>query len=142
MTGFEREANRRKSGPPNLPASIALLALGFYKTYLSFLFAGNCRFEPTCSRYAYEAIERFGVGRGIWLGVKRLLRCQPLSRKFGYDPVPETWENISLRVGTAAGVVLGTSREECGLPESRATAHESLHSIDSGNLEIQDEVRS
>jgi putative membrane protein insertion efficiency factor len=70
----------------------ALLALRFYKAYLSILFAGSCRFEPTCSRYAYEAIERFGVMRGIWLGTKRLLRCHPLSGKFGYDPVPEKWE--------------------------------------------------
>ena len=69
----------------------ALLALRFYKANLSILFAGSCRFEPTCSRYAYEAIERFGVTRGVWLGVKRLLRCHPLSRKFGYDPVPEKW---------------------------------------------------
>jgi putative membrane protein insertion efficiency factor len=70
----------------------ALFALRFYKAYLSVLFAGTCRFEPTCSRYAYEAIERFGVVRGVWLGTKRLLRCQPLSRKFGFDPVPEKWE--------------------------------------------------
>ena len=142
MTRLQREANRRKSLPPNLPVRIALLALRFYKTYLSFLFAGNCRFEPTCSRYAYEAIERFGVGRGIWLGLKRLLRCQPLSRKFGYDPVPETWENISLPLGTAAGDVLGTPREECGLPESGVTCHQSLHSRHSCNLEIHDEVHS
>jgi putative membrane protein insertion efficiency factor len=70
----------------------ALTALRIYKVYFSFLFAGSCRFEPTCSRYAYEAIERFGVLRGSWLGLKRLLRCQPLSRKFGYDPVPEELE--------------------------------------------------
>ncbi len=69
----------------------ALLALRIYKSYLSILFAGSCRYEPTCSSYAYEAIERFGVLRGVWLGTKRLLRCHPLSRKFGYDPVPETW---------------------------------------------------
>jgi putative membrane protein insertion efficiency factor len=80
----------------------ALLALRFYKTYLSILFAGSCRFEPTCSRYAYEAIERFGVLRGTWLGTKRLLRCQPLSGKFGYDPVPEKWEIMSSRFKTAA----------------------------------------
>jgi putative membrane protein insertion efficiency factor len=67
----------------------ALFALSCYKSYLSVLFAGNCRFEPTCSRYMYEAIERFGVARGVWLGIKRLLRCHPFSRKFGYDPVPE-----------------------------------------------------
>ncbi|PYU50195.1 MAG: membrane protein insertion efficiency factor YidD [Acidobacteria bacterium] len=72
----------------------ALFAVRFYKAYLSILFAGSCRFEPTCSRYAYEAIERFGVARGIWLGLKRLLRCHPLSRRFGYDPVPEKWEEM------------------------------------------------
>jgi putative membrane protein insertion efficiency factor len=78
----------------SIPVRAALLALRFYKAYLSILFAGSCRFEPTCSRYAYEAIERFGVPRGIWLGLKRLLRCHPLSRKFGYDPVPEKWEEM------------------------------------------------
>ena len=70
----------------------ALGALRIYKVYFSFLFAGSCRFEPTCSRYAHEAIERFGVTRGLWLGLRRLLRCHPLSRKFGYDPVPEKWK--------------------------------------------------
>jgi hypothetical protein len=75
----------------------ALGALRIYKAYLSILFAGSCRFEPTCSRYAYEAIERFGVIRGIWLGSKRLARCQPLSRKFGYDPVPEKSEDMPLK---------------------------------------------
>ena len=70
----------------------ALFALNCYKAYLSALFAGTCRFEPSCSRYAYEAIERFGVARGVCLGMKRLLRCHPLSRKFGYDPVPEKCE--------------------------------------------------
>jgi uncharacterized protein len=82
----------------------ALLALLFYKAYLSILFAGSCRFEPTCSRYAYEAVERFGVTRGIWLGLKRLLRCHPLSRKFGYDPVPEKWEEMPTS-STAAKVL-------------------------------------
>jgi putative membrane protein insertion efficiency factor len=67
----------------------ALFALRCYKAYLSVLFAGTCRFEPTCSRYAYEAIERFGVLRGVWLGSKRLARCHPFSGKFGFDPVPE-----------------------------------------------------
>jgi uncharacterized protein len=73
------------------PAQVkaALLALRIYKVYVSPWFAGSCRYEPTCSVYAYQAIERFGVVRGSWLALKRLLRCQPLSRKFGYDPVPE-----------------------------------------------------
>jgi uncharacterized protein len=77
----------------------ALAALRIYKVYLSVLFAGSCRFEPTCSRYTYEAIERFGVMRGSWMGLKRLLRCHPLSRKFGYDPVPEKTETTALRAG-------------------------------------------
>jgi len=68
---------------------VALAALRCYKAYLSLLFAGTCRFEPTCSQYAYQAIERFGVLRGVWLGTKRLTQCHPLSGKFGYDPVPE-----------------------------------------------------
>jgi uncharacterized protein len=86
----------------SIPARAALFALRIYKAYLSILFAGSCRFEPTCSRYAYEAIERFGVTRGIWLGTKRLLRCHPLSRRFGYDPVPEKWENMPSEMNAGA----------------------------------------
>jgi uncharacterized protein len=90
-------ADRRQTLPGDPPSEhsfgvkAALTALGIYKAYFSILFAGSCRFEPTCSRYACEAIERFGVLRGVWLGTKRLLRCHPLSRRFGYDPVPEAW---------------------------------------------------
>jgi hypothetical protein len=84
---------------------IALLALRVYKVYLSVLFAGSCRFEPTCSQYAYEAIERFGVARGVWLGTKRLVRCHPLSRRFGYDPVPEKWEEMPSKTIAAANEV-------------------------------------
>lgn len=73
----------------SLGVRLALFSLRFYKTYLSFLFAGSCRFEPTCSRYAFEAVERFGVARGSWLALRRLLRCHPFSRSFGFDPVPE-----------------------------------------------------
>jgi uncharacterized protein len=80
---------------------LALFALDFYKAYLSMLFAGTCRYQPTCSRYAYEAIERFGVARGMWLGTKRLLRCHPLSRKSGYDPVPEKWEEMQSNIAVA-----------------------------------------
>jgi putative membrane protein insertion efficiency factor len=93
--------DQRKAVPPGV--RVALFALRFYKAYLSILFAGSCRFEPTCSRYSYEAVERFGVARGSWLTLKRLLRCQPLSRKFGFDPVPETWDDRPSRSAAAGG---------------------------------------
>lgn len=51
-------------------------------------FHNSCRFQPTCSHYAVEAIERFGSVKGLWLAIKRILRCNPWG-KFGYDPVPE-----------------------------------------------------
>jgi uncharacterized protein len=92
----------------------ALTAVRIYKVYLSALFAGSCRFEPTCSMYTYGAIERFGVMRGSWMGLKRLLRCHPLSRKFGYDPVPEKTETTAARaseVGQDAVPSSVTSRE-------------------------------
>ncbi len=85
----DRVSSTTRSGGVRL----ALGALRFYKAYLSLFVGGSCRFEPTCSMYAYEAVERFGVARGSWLALKRLLRCHPLSGRFGYDPVPETWRD-------------------------------------------------
>src|SRR5258708_2757450 len=82
---------------------IALLALRVYKAYLSVLFAGIGGFEPPCSHYAYEGMERWGVAGGVWWGMKRLLRCHPLSRRFGYDPVPDKWEErLSKTIAWAA----------------------------------------
>jgi putative membrane protein insertion efficiency factor len=114
---FSSTTEREGQAPPlQMIASIrhrsfgvraALFVLSFYKSYLSVPFAGTCRYEPTCSRYAYEAIDRFGVLRGGWLGLKRLLRCHPLSGRFGYDPVPEKWEEMRANsdvMGKARGV--------------------------------------
>jgi uncharacterized protein len=92
--GGQAEGGRYTTQSNSWAVRAALFALDFYKAYLSILFGGTCRFQPTCSRYAYEAIERFGVARGTWLGTKRLLHCHPLSRKFGFDPVPEKWEEM------------------------------------------------
>lgn len=60
----------------------------FYRKYLSGLKgAPCCRYIPTCSEYALEALEKYGALKGSWLAVKRILRCHPFA-KGGYDPVP------------------------------------------------------
>ena len=64
---------------------IALIRI--YRNYISPLFPPSCRFQPTCSRYALEAVQRFGVVKGSWLAIKRILRCHPFNSG-GYDPVP------------------------------------------------------
>jgi len=65
-----------------------LIALvNVYRIALSPWLAPACRFEPSCSAYAIEAIERHGAARGAWLALRRLLRCHPLHRA-GFDPVP------------------------------------------------------
>lgn len=64
----------------------AILALGLYKRLISPLLPAACRFYPTCSEYARDAVEKYGTGKGLWLSLLRLLRCHPFSRG-GYDPV-------------------------------------------------------
>ncbi|HYL10021.1 MAG TPA: membrane protein insertion efficiency factor YidD [Candidatus Acidoferrales bacterium] len=74
----------RRHGPG---VRAALAALRCYQAFLSPLMMGSCRFYPSCSQYAYEAIEVHGVATGAWLALKRLLRCHPFARG-GVDAVP------------------------------------------------------
>ena len=68
--------------------TVALSLLRLYKTRVSPGLPSACRYTPTCSEYAMEAIERHGVLRGGWLATRRLVSCNPFSHG-GYDPVPE-----------------------------------------------------
>jgi putative membrane protein insertion efficiency factor len=65
---------------------VLVTLLKFYKAAVSPLLPPSCRFVPTCSEYAREAIERHGAVRGTWMGARRLLRCHPF-HPGGYDPV-------------------------------------------------------
>ncbi len=60
--------------------------LRLYQTWISPFLPPSCRFTPTCSEYAKQAVEKYGTLRGTWLGTKRILRCQPFC-KGGHDPV-------------------------------------------------------
>lgn len=91
-----------------------------YRVMFSPLFAGSCRFEPSCSHYAEEALQRHGCVRGLWLTACRLGRCHPFHGG-GYDPVPggsgrshgqRTWQSaVQNPRRTAAGAALGEQGE-------------------------------
>jgi len=66
---------------------LALAMIRFYKRFISPALPPSCRFTPTCSEYTYFAIDKYGVIRGTWLGMKRIARCNPFNPG-GYDPVP------------------------------------------------------
>ena len=68
---------------------VLLAGIGFYSRAISPALPPRCRFAPTCSAYAAEAIERHGAGRGTWLALRRLLKCAPW-HPGGWDPVPGT----------------------------------------------------
>lgn len=74
---------------------ILLLLLKFYQYFISPLLGNNCRFYPTCSEYAKDAITSHGNIKGLWLAVKRIIKCQPLCDG-GYDPVPISIKNSKI----------------------------------------------
>ncbi len=65
-----------------------ILPIRLYQWILSPWLGQNCRHQPTCSQYAIEAIEQWGVFKGLWLGIKRISKCHPWGTH-GYDPVPK-----------------------------------------------------
>lgn len=80
---------------------LLLKAIRFYQRYLSFdtgilkyLFLTDkaCRYRPTCSEYTHQAVDHYGIIDGLWLGVKRIIRCHPWS-KGGWDPIPRNPTN-------------------------------------------------
>ncbi len=70
---------------------LLLILIRFYRKFISPLFPARCRFYPTCSAYALEAIEKYGAFRGGWMAFRRILRCHPFT-KGGYDPVEQQTE--------------------------------------------------
>lgn len=71
-----------------VPRKSLILLLHVYRYFISPVLKPCCRFHPSCSCYAQQALERYGILRGGWLSIHRLLRCHPLHRG-GFDPVPE-----------------------------------------------------
>ena len=70
-----------------IPARLLMGSIRLYQMVLSPVLGGNCRYYPSCSRYGFEAIALHGAGKGSWLAVKRIGRCQPF-HEGGFDPVP------------------------------------------------------
>ena len=67
---------------------LLLCLIRFYQKAISPAFPARCRYYPTCSRYAYEAITKYGAFKGSWLALKRLARCHPFHKGDYFDPVP------------------------------------------------------
>ena len=67
---------------------LLLSLIGVYQRHISPAFPGKCRFRPTCSEYAIEAIRKYGAFRGGYLALRRILRCHPFYKGDIYDPVP------------------------------------------------------
>lgn len=86
-----------------LPRNLCVAILRLYRAAISPLYGDVCRYYPSCSSYALQAIQRYGVVRGIWMGTKRIARCHPWARG-GIDDVPER-EQQSFRI-TRSGFVV------------------------------------
>jgi len=100
MTEAERSLHRHGilALPARLAASMLVLLIRVYRLGVSPMIGAHCRYQPTCSAYAIEALERHGLLRGTALAITRLLRCHPVKRLGGgegFDPVPEPHDHAS-----------------------------------------------
>jgi uncharacterized protein len=95
-----REGSNPARGPARLARAVAIAPIIVYRRVISPAIPRRCKYEPTCSRYAVEAIGRYGILRGLVLAGWRLLRCNPWSYG-GYDPVDA---QRVFRIGRQAGV--------------------------------------
>jgi len=77
-----------ESTKATLPAKGLILLVQLYQKAVSPWIGQRCRFHPSCSNYCIEALQQHGMVRGLWLGLKRIFKCQPF-HPGGYDPVPE-----------------------------------------------------
>ena len=90
MNSGHSENNLHTSGDGRsrlLLRKLFLLPVYFYRVFISPLTPPSCRYTPTCSQYMVEAVLKYGIFKGTWLGIKRILRCHPWGGS-GYDPVP------------------------------------------------------
>jgi len=106
---FQAATSRHNPEPARAPGAWALLVLvRFYQVFLSPFLGGACKFYPTCSNYACEAIARHGARQGARLALKRLGRCRPFTPG-GFDPVPDELESAAVS-RAAAGSPRGSAQ--------------------------------
>jgi putative membrane protein insertion efficiency factor len=82
-----------RSGLRQAPARVAIFLVELYRTYVSPMRMPTCRFMPTCSQYAVEAVSEFGLIKGLWLSAVRLAKCGPWHRG-GWDPIPSRHSEV------------------------------------------------
>ena len=78
----------------SIPEKLTKSAIKAYQRFISPFFKSTCRFQPTCSQYTMEALDRFGFVKGMYLAFTRIVLCNPLFA-FGHDPVPEQFTFIT-----------------------------------------------
>ena len=94
MSASEMSTRDRDAEVPTSAARLLMIPIIGYQRFISPLLGPRCRFAPSCSAYALEALRRHGAARGLWLAVRRLARCHPFNPG-GYDPVPARPQGVT-----------------------------------------------